>query len=70
MERLKCVLKRFGINNVKDFTKDLLSKEDYACIKKLKNDDSIIIRKADKSNTFVILNKTDYTDKLNLILND
>ena len=70
MERLKCELKRFGINNITDFNKDLITKEEYECIKKLKNDSSIVIRKADKSNMFVILNKEDYMNKINIILND
>ena len=31
---------------------------------------NIVIRKADKSNTFVILNRDDYISKINNILND
>ena len=70
VERLKCELKRYGINEAKDFNKCLLSKEDRNVINELRNDDSISIRKADKSNAFVIMNRTDYETKINNILND
>ena len=48
----------------------LLSKEMKETIKNLKENDDIIIRKADKSNIFVILNKSEYINKINHILND
>ena len=38
--------------------------------KKLKENNSIIIRKADKSSTFVIMNKEEYKEKLDQILLD
>ena len=63
-------MKKFGLNKVKDFNKDLLTQEDYNKLKELKSNDDIIIKKADKSNIFVILNKEDYSRKLNDILSD
>ena len=48
----------------------LLSKEIMDVMKELKERNDIIIRKADKSNIFVILNKNDYIDKINDILKD
>lgn len=38
--------------------------------KELREDDSIIIMRADKAQVFVVLNKADYFDKVNAILND
>ena len=38
--------------------------------KELKNNDKLVIRKADKSSTYVILNKKDYLDKINELLDD
>ena len=38
--------------------------------KTLRNNKNIIIRRADKSNVYVILNRSDYRDKLSAILND
>ena len=38
--------------------------------KSLKNNNDIMIRKADKSSTYVIMNKQEYIDKLNDILSD
>ena len=38
--------------------------------KRIKTNPNIIVRKADKSSTFVILDKDDYLDKVNHILND
>jgi hypothetical protein len=69
-ESLKCELKRYGLNDIKDFNRDILSKTDYEKIKQFKGNNNIVIRKADKSSIFVILNKTDYDSKLNQILND
>ena len=63
-------MKKYGLNKVKDFNKEILTKEDYDTLKKLRNNDNIIIRKADKSNTFVILDKLDYQKKLNEMLSD
>ena len=39
-------------------------------LRALKNNDKIIIRKADKSNIYVILDRNDYKTKLDIILND
>ena len=50
--------------------KDILSKEQYDDIRKFKENKNITIRKADKSSTFVIMNATDYQEKLNCILED
>ena len=38
--------------------------------KSLKNNDNIIIRKADKSSLYIILNKAEYLDKISAILQD
>ena len=38
--------------------------------KSLRDDESIVIRKADKSNMYVIMDKSEYQQKLNDILND
>ena len=69
-ERLRCELKRFGLRQVQDYNRDLLSKEQMQLIKTFRDNPDIIIRKADKSNTFVIMNKENYKQKLNQILSD
>ena len=69
-EALKCELKRFGLRTVTDYNKNLLTKQQYALIEEFKSNENIIIRKADKSNTFVIMNSEDYNRKLNDILDD
>jgi len=38
--------------------------------KELKQNNDVIVRKADKSSIYVILNRTEYMDKLNIILSD
>ena len=48
----------------------ILTKEMREAAKQLKENKNIIIRKADKSNTYVILNKDIYENKLNKIVND
>ena len=48
----------------------LLSPSLKTAANNLKNDEHIIIRKADKSNMYVILNKEEYLDKIDSILSD
>jgi len=67
-DRFKTELKRFGLKNRHDYTRDLLSKEQHNKIKQFIKNPDIIIRKADKSNTFVILNKKDYEVKISEFL--
>lgn len=69
-DKLKCELKHFGLKKPQTYDKDILTPEDYLEIKALKNNPNIVIRKADKSNTFVIFDKTTYNRKINDILSD
>ena len=69
-ERIKCELKHFGMKERKDYSKSIISKEQYAQIKEFTSNSEIIVRKADKSNTFVVMNRTDYYTKINEILKD
>ena len=48
----------------------LLSEHLRKAARDLKENEDIIVRRADKSNIFVILDKQEYHDKLNSILND
>ena len=50
--------------------KPTLSKSKYDAIKQLKNNESVVLRKADKSRNYVILTRQDYKAKLDLILSD
>ena len=66
VEQLKCEsTKHRNTNHNSILTKPLLN-----AAKTLKNNDKIIIRKADKSSTYVILNKEDYLEKINTIIED
>ena len=47
-----------------------ISPEQWSGLKSLKEDKSIIITKLDKGNGVVLLNKVDYIQKMNLILQD
>jgi len=58
------------LKEYKDFDKDLLTKQQHKNVKKIRENPDIVIRKADKSNTFVILNKDSYKGKLDHILGD
>ena len=69
-EQLKCELKRFGLKRVEDHSKNILNRDQIDLIKNFKNNPNVIVRKADKSNIFVILNKEEYVDKINVILED
>ena len=48
----------------------LLTPRLIAAAKDLKQDDSIVIRKADKTSIYVILDRKDYDDKINDIISD
>ena len=55
----------------RDFsTSQILSRDLRSAAKSLKNHPDVIIRMADKSNIFVVLNKNDYKNKLDTILGD
>ena len=69
-ERLTCELKRFGLKERRDFTKDLITKEEYNKIREFNRNYNIIIRKADKNNTFVIMDKNEYIQQLTHLLSN
>jgi len=52
------------------FNSTILTEDLKQAATQLKNNPNIEIRKSDKSNMYVILNKNDYLNKLNIILND
>ena len=55
----------------RDFTRSrLLNRELISAAKALKENQDIIVRQADKANLFVVMNKSDYKNKLDEILND
>ena len=65
------------MNNTISFFKDsekenhtLFTESDYKILKKLKKETNIIISKPDKGRGIVIMNKQDYVEKMNTILND
>ena len=47
-----------------------LSEKEYNALKSLLRNDAIIIQKSDKGNSVVILNKSDYQERMNELLND
>ena len=67
---LKCELKRFSYKFHKDYNKDVLTKEEYQAVEQFNSNEEIVVRKADKSNTFVILDRQDYHEKLLSLVSD
>ena len=79
-----CNLEKYGnvsvetLNLVKGFIYGVNSFPSYANVplrflkvyRKLKKDNNLHITKADKTNALVVLNKQDYIDKIDLLLND
>ena len=47
-----------------------LTKKQRDAIKELKTNEDIVIRKADKSNTYVLMDKQDYVDKITELISD
>ena len=70
LKRLTCKLKRFGLNERRDFTKDQITKEEYNKIREFNRNYNVIIRKADKNNTFVIMDKNEYIQQLAHLLSN
>ena len=52
------------------YTYNMISSKDIDILKRLKKNENIVVCKPDKGNGTVILNRQDYTDKMNGILND
>ena len=69
-EMLRCELKRFGLRKYKNYDKDIITREQYSEIKALRADDRIVIRRADKSNTFVVLDNDYYRKQLDDVVAD
>lgn len=69
-EGFAAALKNEGHKNRSCRRKSLLSREHRDAITELKNNKDISIRKADKTNNYVLLDKSIYTEKLDQILRD
>ena len=70
-ERLKTELRLFGVKKCSEFHKDILTKEQYNTVRNFMQENTdIIIRKADKSNVFVIMDRDKYTSKISAMLSD
>lgn len=66
-----CSELRAGISNILDLKPICnLSKMERNFIKTLKEDQSIVIKKADKGGGIAVLNTSDYVDKISTMLND
>jgi len=47
-----------------------LTKDEQQALKRLKNDNNIVILPADKGRVTVVMDKTDYFDKMDALVND
>ena len=56
--------------NHKPSVKQLLKKEHFDALKRLHNDDQILVSKPDKGAGIVLMNRADYNHKMNTILSD
>ena len=69
--RLKdTALSSFRVYNKKDHRFENLNPDEYAAFIKLANNNDIIIQKADKGNTVVIVDKNSYVQKMEQLLSD
>ena len=65
--------KKFYVHNlfVEEFKTFLnITHEEEEALKELKKDKNIVILKADKGNATIIMNATEYNDKINCLLSD
>ena len=75
LEFLRTRLKDIALSTFREFNdshhkNNNLSKEEFECLKQLSINKDIVIQKSDKGNSIVILNKSDYFDKVKEILSD
>ena len=61
---------RFGTKRVLDRTHDIITKDQYRKIKEFRSDRRIVVKKSDKGNNFVILNKRYYEDQMDEVVSD
>ncbi|XP_046860954.1 uncharacterized protein LOC124454192 [Xenia sp. Carnegie-2017] len=71
-DSIKCKLKDIAHSGFRSYSPPpfLYSQEDLNILNNLKNDRTILITKPDKGNGIVILNKDDYTKKMDTLLSD
>ena len=71
-DHIKTRLKDIALSSYRNYSPPnfLLTRDDYAILKSLKDDSTIHIMKPDKGNGVVIINKTEYVEKMEEILND
>ena len=71
---VKCHLKDAYYTHIRSYDfqnyKNILSQQEWSVLRALRQDSTISIMKPDKGNGVVILNKTDYISKLNVLLRD
>ena len=73
LDEIKIQLKKAAFScfdNYKFFKELNLTKTEFSLLKKLKSQQDLIIQKSDKSNSVVILDKTDYIKKMEDLLTD
>ena len=73
LEKIKVDLKKICFSSLARYTfedKINLTKEEMQVLRDLSSREHIIIQKADKRNSIVILNKSDYVKKMKEILSD
>ena len=70
MSDLKTKLKHFSIRNSNDQSKHVLKHEEFHALKTLRANDNIVLQRPDKGGGVVIMNKTDYEDKLLNLISD
>ena len=66
----KCELERSGAQRIRDHRLDVLNKDQYKKVRELRNNPHIAIRKAYRSNAFVILNSQCYNNGMEELVSD
>ena len=70
--QLKCVAHKYyyGFKPYKIFSAIFNSKEDLNVMKSLRNNKDLVISKPDKGNSVVLVNRSDYVDSMNSLVNN
>ena len=69
-EDLKIKLKNFAIRKSTDTSHDNLTSEERQAIKSLRENPDIVIQRPDKGGGVVVMNRSDYNDKLKTLISD
>ena len=73
LDFVKTRIKEAALSSYRNYNNNVpqhLSKEEFLALQNLRKNKNIVIQKSDKGNSVVVVDKADYLDKMDNLLND